>query len=90
MFDIGFTELVLLAVIGLVVLGPQRLPKVAGEIGRWVGRARRTLADLRQQLEREAALEDKLAQPPRPKLRVVSPGSSPGAARRSGDPPNGR
>ena len=44
MFDVGFSELVLLAVIGLLVLGPQRLPKIAAEVGRWTGRARRTLA----------------------------------------------
>lgn len=71
MFDVGFSELVLLAVIGLLVLGPQRLPKIAAEVGRWAGRARRTLADLRYQLEREVDL-DKGTQPPRPKLRVVS------------------
>lgn len=88
MFDIAFTELVLIAVIGLVVLGPQRLPKVAGEIGRWIGRARRTVADLRRQLEREAEL-DKPAQP-RPKLRVVPSSSATPTTKPSGDPPNSR
>jgi sec-independent protein translocase protein TatB len=58
MFDVGFPELVLVAVIGLLVLGPQRLPKVAAEIGKWVGRARRTASQLRRQLEREIELED--------------------------------
>jgi Tat protein translocase TatB subunit len=89
MFDIGFTELVLLAVIGLVVLGPQRLPKVAGEIGRWVGRARRTLADLRRELEREAALMDKPAEPSRPKLRVVATSPTEPASKPSSDTPTG-
>lgn len=86
MFDVGFSELVLLAVIGLLVLGPQRLPKIAAEVGRWTGRARRTLADLRYQLEREVAL-DKAAETPRPKLRVVSSstGSQP-ANKQTGDP----
>jgi sec-independent protein translocase protein TatB len=89
MFDIGFTELVLLAVIGLVVLGPKRLPKVAGEIGRWVGRARRTLTDLRRELEREAALMDRPAQPSRPTLRVVSSSPTEPASKPSSDTPTG-
>ncbi len=58
MSGIGFSELVLLFVIGLMILGPERLPKVASEIGRWVGRARRTANQLRHQLEREIALSD--------------------------------
>jgi sec-independent protein translocase protein TatB len=63
-FDVGFSELVLLFIIGLLVLGPQRLPKVAAEIGKWVGRARRTATELRRQLEREIELND--LQPPPP------------------------
>jgi sec-independent protein translocase protein TatB len=55
---IGFTELVVLFVIGLLILGPERLPRVATQIGRWVGRARRTANQLRYQLEREIALAD--------------------------------
>jgi len=67
MFDVGFGELVLLFVIGLLVLGPQRLPKVAAEIGKWVGRARRTATQLRRQLEREIELADLEANnPPQP------------------------
>ena len=48
MFDIGPGELLLVAIIGLLVLGPQRLPKVAAELGKWVGRARRTATQLRR------------------------------------------
>jgi sec-independent protein translocase protein TatB len=55
---IGLSELVLLFVIGLLILGPDRLPRVASQIGRWVGRARRTANQLRYQLERELALAD--------------------------------
>jgi sec-independent protein translocase protein TatB len=55
---IGFWELVLLFVIGLLILGPERLPRVATQIGRWVGKARRTANQLRYQLEREIALAD--------------------------------
>ena len=58
MSGIGFTELVVLFVIGLLILGPERLPRVATQIGRWVGRARRTANQLRYQLEREIALAD--------------------------------
>jgi sec-independent protein translocase protein TatB len=65
MFDIGSGELLLIAVIGLLVLGPQRLPKVAAELGKWVGRARRTATQLRRQLEREIELSE-LEQPPKP------------------------
>jgi Tat protein translocase TatB subunit len=67
MFDIGPGELVLVAIIGLLVLGPQRLPKVAAQIGKWVGRARRTASQLRRQLEREieiSELEKPIAPPP--------------------------
>jgi len=68
MFDIGPGELLLVAIIGLLVLGPQRLPKVAAEIGKWVGRARRTASQLRRQLEREIELSEleKSAAPPPP------------------------
>jgi len=54
----GFQELVVLFVIGLLILGPERLPRVAAQIGRWVGKARRTANQLRYQLEREIALAD--------------------------------
>jgi sec-independent protein translocase protein TatB len=58
MFDVGFSELVILFVIGLLILGPERLPRVASQLGRWIGRARRTASQLRHQLEREMALND--------------------------------
>jgi sec-independent protein translocase protein TatB len=58
MFDVGFQELFLIFVIGLLILGPERLPRVASQLGRWVGRARRTANQLRHQLEREIALEE--------------------------------
>ena len=56
MFDVGFWELILIFGVGLMILGPERMPRVAAQIGKWVGRARRTASELRRQLQRELAL----------------------------------
>jgi len=53
MFDIGFWELVILFGIGLIVLGPERLPKVAMQIGNWAGQARRMARTLTTQMRAE-------------------------------------
>lgn len=53
MFDISFTELALCFVVALVVLGPERLPKVARTLGRWSGQARAYMRNLTSELERE-------------------------------------
>jgi len=93
MFDIGPGELVLVAVIGLLVLGPQRLPKVAAEIGKWVGRARRTATQLRRQLEREIELSE-IEKPPTPPptpptTEAPPPPPASQAAPTSGEVPDG-
>jgi sec-independent protein translocase protein TatB len=88
MFDVGFAELVLVFVIGLLVLGPERLPKVAAEIGKWVGRARRTATQLRRQLEREIELNE-VIQPPKPVVRpppATPPPAEPAVAQ-TAEPP---
>jgi sec-independent protein translocase protein TatB len=60
MFEVGFSELLLIFAIALVVLGPQKLPKLAQQVGRWVGRARAMARQFRDQLEEEASnLESK-------------------------------
>ena len=58
MSGIGFFELVILFMIGLVVLGPQRLPKVANQLGTWIGQARRMTRVMKRQLEDELDLGD--------------------------------
>jgi len=53
MFDIGFLEIVIIASIALVVLGPERLPRAARTAGMWIGRARRMVADVKSDIDRE-------------------------------------
>ncbi|NVJ49857.1 MAG: twin-arginine translocase subunit TatB [Gammaproteobacteria bacterium] len=57
-FDIGFFELCLVAIIGLLVLGPERLPVAARAIGRWVGKARRTFSSFKQDIDRELQIDE--------------------------------
>ena len=58
MFDIGFSELLLVAVVALVVLGPERLPKAARFAGLWVRRARAQWYSVRAELERELEADE--------------------------------
>jgi len=53
MFDVGFWELVVLFVIGLIILGPERLPQVAIKVGNWAGQARRMVRHLTSQVRSE-------------------------------------
>ena len=55
MFEVGFSELLLIFALALVVLGPEKLPKLAQQVGRWVGRARAMARQFRDQLEEEAS-----------------------------------
>lgn len=58
MFDIGFPELLLVSVVMLLVFGPERLPEVLRNIGRFVGGARRSFDTLRAELEREVGADE--------------------------------
>ncbi len=58
MFDVGFSELLIIAVVALLVLGPERLPKAARFAGMWVRRARAQWQSVRTELERELAAEE--------------------------------
>ncbi|MGE0187932.1 MAG: Sec-independent protein translocase protein TatB [Steroidobacteraceae bacterium] len=62
MFEVGFQELVLIALLALIVLGPEKLPKLAAQLGRWTGRARSMARNLRQQLEQEVSYDDLVKQ----------------------------
>ena len=59
MFEVGFTEIILILGIALLVLGPEKLPKLANQVGRWAGRARAMARQLRQQLDEEVTVIDK-------------------------------
>ena len=58
MFEVGFTEIVLILGLALLVLGPEKLPGLAQKVGRWTGRARSMARQLRTQLEHEVTLEE--------------------------------
>ena len=58
MFDVGFSELLIIAVVALLVLGPERLPKAARFAGLWVRRARAQWSSVKAEFERDLADED--------------------------------
>lgn len=66
MFDIGFLELMVVGVLGLLVLGPERLPKAARTVGLFIGKIRSTMSNIQDDLERQVRtdeLKDKLKDP---------------------------
>lgn len=58
MFDIGFTEMLLIGLVALLAFGPERLPKVARETGYWIRKARSSLASVRAEIEHEMEMQD--------------------------------
>lgn len=58
MFDIGFSELMVIAVVALIVIGPEKLPKVARTVGHLFGRMQRYVNDVKADINREMALDD--------------------------------
>ena len=58
MFDIGFLELLVIALITLVVMGPERLPEVIRTLSLWIGRLKQLLAKTRQDIENEVGMDD--------------------------------
>ncbi|MDO9621068.1 MAG: Sec-independent protein translocase protein TatB [Moraxellaceae bacterium] len=58
MFDVGLTELIVLAIIALVVLGPEKLPHAARMAGAWMGRIRRMIINVQADIESEVAAQE--------------------------------
>jgi len=58
MFDISFSEMILIAVVALVVIGPERLPKVARTAGHLLGRLQRYVSDVKSDINREIQLDE--------------------------------
>jgi sec-independent protein translocase protein TatB len=58
MFDVGFSELVLIAVVAMIVIGPERLPRVARTAGALLGRMQRYVNNVKSEVEREMQFED--------------------------------
>jgi Tat protein translocase TatB subunit len=90
MFEVGFSELLLIFALALIVLGPEKLPKLAQQVGRWVGRARAMARQFRDQLEEEAhnleskvnidpGIDTSLDPKPAPPAPAASPYAGPAA-----------
>jgi len=58
MFDIGFTELLLIAVVTLLVIGPEKLPETLRTVGLWLGRLRPSFVAVKSEIEREIGMDD--------------------------------
>lgn len=58
MFDVGFSELVMVGMVALLVIGPEKLPKLARLSGYWVGKARSTVASVKAEIHHELYLEE--------------------------------
>ncbi len=58
MFDFGFSEMLVVAIVGLVVLGPERLPRVARQAGQWLGKLQRYVADVKTDINRQMELDE--------------------------------
>jgi sec-independent protein translocase protein TatB len=80
MLDVGFSEILLTSAIALIVLGPERLPKVARQVGNWMGRARAMARQLTEQLEREVSAEELLKEQKKtPRPNITGAPSAPAA-----------
>jgi sec-independent protein translocase protein TatB len=58
MFDIGFSEMFMVLVIGLIVIGPERLPSVATKLGRLIGKAKRSFENVKREFQSELETEE--------------------------------
>jgi sec-independent protein translocase protein TatB len=58
MFDIAFSEMLIIAVIALLVIGPEKLPKVAKTVGHLLGKAQRYVSDVKSEINREMEIDE--------------------------------
>jgi sec-independent protein translocase protein TatB len=58
MFDISFPELILIAIVGLLVIGPKRLPEALRTLGLWMGRMRRSFTNVKAEIEKEIGMDE--------------------------------
>ena len=58
MFDIGFWELIIIAIIALLVVGPDRFPAFARQAGKWLGKFRRLINNLQRELKQELSIDE--------------------------------
>jgi len=58
MFDVSFSELLVIAVVALLVIGPEKLPKVARTVGAFIGRMQRYMAQVKEEVNREMRFEE--------------------------------
>lgn len=74
MFDVSFVELAVIALVALIVLGPEKLPRAARTVGFWVRKARQSWYSVRAELERELATEEmkRSAQEARQEIRGLT------------------
>jgi sec-independent protein translocase protein TatB len=89
MLDVGFSEILLTSAIALIVLGPERLPKVARQVGNWMGRARAMARQLSEQLEREVSAEELLKIENKANAQVNPPGGGVSSPAGSSSAPTG-
>jgi sec-independent protein translocase protein TatB len=79
MFEVGFTEIILIVGIALLVLGPEKLPGLAEKVGRWTGRARAMARQLRTQLEHEVTMQEMAKSRPSQPASPPPPAAEPAA-----------
>ena len=62
MFDIGFPELVMVSIVALLVIGPEKLPETIRTLSLWIGRLQRSFTNIRREIEQEIGADDIRAQ----------------------------
>lgn len=87
MFELGFGKLLLIGIVALIVLGPERLPKAARLAGLWIRRVRAYWFNMRAELERELAAEEMRKQLESAKQSVHDAGTDASAALKTDQPP---